>query len=187
MEINKEQIATDYLKLDLLTKTEYKRLKKKSQDRYNEFPFTEQPIIKSQYNKTSDLIYIYNDYDKIPAYYRGIQQDEYLPIYFSHKILYENYIKYIYQKNKDRLKLIRDVLHNRIVYNELTNIKENGDIQLTHLCVQTIIDLLKYNFAKQTILNVELKQLITKEYETINNMYKKNTGDIYNLEKTTKA
>ena len=189
---NKALEAIDFYETKLLSKTDYERLKNEKQNKYDSYSIDEQQIIKKQYDKTSNLQYLYNGYDRIPNYLMGIDlsyyKEEEMIQSFKGSDLYKHYEKYIHNKGKDTIKNIRNVLNERIDNNELVNIMDIDNHKLNMLCIHNVLILLKYDFSNDfCILNQELKQIFKENYDFINIMYKKFSNEIFSIETNEKG
>ena len=182
--------AIEYYEITLLTNTEYELLKKENQNKYDKYSIEDQIKIKKQYNKTSELRYLYGGYDRIPKYFMGIDLSHYKEDIenFKKTELYEHYDKYIHKKGKDTIKIIRNVLNERIDNNELVNIMEVDNYKLNMLCIHNILLLIKYDYDLEfKLMNAELNEIFKNNYDLINLMYKKFTNEIFSIETNDKG
>lgn len=192
-EDNKEyNLTTDYdkkiiewYKLSILSFNYFQELQKKNQDRFKSVSIEERQTITKQYNKTLHLLQLFKTYDKIPIHLQGNYYGDYYIEEMDEYTLttqYKDFYTHYFIKNKNNtLRLIRNLIYNKVDTNELQTIMNVDNTKLDMLILHNLNKVLDYDFKKNYINTIKnLNKIIKENTELFNEMYKRYTKKPYN-------
>lgn len=174
----------EWYKLSILSFGYFQELQKQNQDKFKSVSIEERQTITKQYNKTLHLLQLFKTYDKIPHHLHGNfygEYDEETEEYTLTKDYKNFYTHYFIKKKSNTLRLIRNLIYDKVDMNELQTIMNVDNTKLDMLILHNLNNLFDYTFKNNYISTKKiLHKKINDNMDLFNEMYKRYSKTPYN-------